>query len=66
VAGRIPEIIISLHAGEEDLHATALTLIEADARFTLHLDIGGEVPKSDWLSTLESAPGCGNCIRLLD
>lgn len=38
MAGRIPENIISLHAGEEDLRAKALTLIEADARLALHLD----------------------------
>ena len=39
MAGRIPENILRLHAGEESLRAKALALIEADARLALHLDI---------------------------
>ena len=39
MAGRIPENILRLYAGEEDLRAKALALIEADACLALHLDI---------------------------
>jgi hypothetical protein len=39
MAGRIPANLLCLHTGEEELRAKALTLIEADARLTLHLDI---------------------------